>query len=181
MVLNCFFRGEHIQSREDAKHVGSHMRLLEGAVRAHGGNLLREVFHQFWRELKAQPDWTAPSAGILRFEVMVLAVCVHGRHKSEACLWLTMWNWRRLGGAVGNPNAAKPYVRLCSQCWGDVCGHYRCPNRDGDGCDARMMDRRESESTTLWRAAQLFNQVAQQELNLHAPPNLSRLGQDELG
>ena len=176
VVLNCHMRGEHIQTRQDAKHVGSHMRLLRGAVDAHGGDLLREVFSQFWRELKAQPNWTLRSAGRFRNEVMVLAVDAHGRHRSEACLWLTMWNWRRLGGAVANPNAAKPYVRLCSQCWGDVCGHYRCPNRDGDGCDARMMDRVAEASQVLWRAAQLFNQVAEQELSLHEPPDLSRRG-----
>ena len=150
VVLNCFFRGEHIQSHQNAKHVGSHLRLLRGAVEAHNGELLAEVFRQFWRELKAQPDWTAGSAGRFRMEVMVLAVDAHGRHRSEACLWLTMWNWRRLGGAVADPDSAKPYTRLCSQCWGrDMCGHDRCPDRSGDGCDARMMDRRETESVTL--------------------------------
>ena len=113
VVLNCFFRGEHIQSREDPKHVGSHMRLLEAAVQAHGGELLREVFHQFWRELKAQPDWTAGSAGRFRYEVMVLAVDAHGRHRSEACLWLVLWNWRRIGGCLAQPDSAKPYTRLC--------------------------------------------------------------------
>ena len=153
------------------------MRLLEGAVRAHGGNLLREVFHQFWRELKAQPDWTLGSAGSFRNEVCVLAVDAHGRHRSEACLWLTMWNWRRLGGAVANPNAAKPYVRLCSQCWGSgMCGHTRCPHGDGDGCDARMMDRVAEAQPALWRSAQMFNEVAQQELELDMPPDLSRRG-----
>ena len=111
----------------------------------------------------------------------MLAVDAHGRHRSEACLWLTMWNWRRLGGAVSDPDSAKPYTRLCSQCWGSVCGHDRCPDRSGDGCDARMMDRRESESMTLWRAAQLFNEVAQQDLEIAEPPDLSSTGLDELG
>ena len=182
MVLNCHFRGEHIQSREDAKHVGSHMRLLQAAVQAQGGNCLREVYHQFWRELKAQPDWTAPSAGILRYEVMVLAVCVHGRHKSEACLWLAMWNWARLGGGFSLADSAKPYNRLCSQCWNTgMCGFSRCPQNDICGCDGRMASRRAEDNAQLWRAAKIFDEVAQQELELDGPPDFRSTGLDELG
>ena len=146
-------------------------------MQAHGGNLLREVFHQFWRELKAQPDWTSPSAGILRFEVMVLAVCFHGRHKSEACLWLTMWNWRRIGGALAQPDSAKPYNRLCSQCWSSgMCGHSQGPDGGSWGCDGRMDERRAEEHHWLWRAARIFDEVAQQELEIDGPPDLSRTG-----
>ena len=183
--INCLFRNEHL-TPTPWYHVGSHMMLLKQAVEAQNGRCLQEVFRAFWRALGAQPNWSQAAtwgSGSARMQVMLLRFCANGHHRSEACLWLLMWNWFRIGGSLVNDHVAIPYLRLSRE--GHTsrrCGNGPCPDRSENGCDAWLIHRSPESAWFLRTAAQLFDDTVATELQIpHGSLDLRDYGLDEFG